>query len=91
MQGVPWDVEVKAPRDENFSPRAAIRQARNRRKPEHVLPPMVVLRPDGVGEEHVADFIVMRQFGDDMEILTELFALRAKVLELEESHATQES
>lgn len=79
MKHCPWDVEVKAPRDEGFTPRSAVRQARKRRKPEHILPPMVVLRPDGVGDENVADFIVLRQFGDDREILSELLELRREV------------
>lgn len=113
MQGVPWDVEVKAPREESwvhvlpgagkhkiapapeapdccvtcgrrirrqgFSARAALRQAAVRRRPEHVLPPMVVLRPDGTGDASVGEFVVMRTFADDREILLELFELRARV------------
>lgn len=110
IQGVPWDVEVKAPREESwkhvkpgagshaiapdlddpercatcggrirrasFSPGAALRQACKRRKPEHILPPMVVLRPDGTGDASVGEFIVMRRFEDDREILEELLQLR---------------
>ena len=120
IQGIPWDVEVKAPREESwkhlksggasggkhsavpdplnpdlcmncggrvrrasFSPGAALRQACKRRKPEHILPPMVVLRPDGTGDASVGDFIVMRRFEDDRAILAELLELRAKVDVLE--------
>lgn len=106
VQNVPWDVEVKAPREESwshvaagidhkavpqpaycvtctgrirpkrFSPLAALRQAAARRRPEHVLPPMVVLRPDGTGDASVGDFVVMRRFEDDRAILAELLELR---------------
>lgn len=111
MKDCPWDVEVKAPREESwqhvagkprhaehqaspgpdpdycatcgggirvrrFSIRAAVRQACARRKPEHILPPMVVLRPDGVGDENVGEFIVMRRFEDDRAVLEELLQLR---------------
>lgn len=106
IKGVPWDVEVKAPREETwkhneagadhppvptpvlcgdcsgiltharFSLRAALRQAAKRRKPEHVLPPMVVLRPDGAGDASVGEFIVARFLADDREILAELLDLR---------------
>lgn len=76
IKNIDWDVEVKAPRDEGFSPRAALRQACKRRKPEHVLPPMVVLRPDGTGDASVGEFIVMRRFEDDREILREILLSR---------------
>jgi hypothetical protein len=113
IQGIDWDVEVKAPRGKSFkhvkagaghvpvpppaavsnpvhcvtcggqitpvsfSPRAALQQACRRRKPEHVLPPMVVLRPDGTGDASVGEFVVMRRFEDDRAILEELLRLRA--------------
>lgn len=111
IRNVPWDVEVKAPREETwshavpgadhlpdpgqmlcsqcvgvlhhnrFSLRGALRQAARRRKPEHVLPPMVVLRPDGTGENSVGEFVVVRFFADDREILAELLAARAELEE----------
>lgn len=106
IQGIDWDVEVKAPREESwshlesgadhkavpelnlcsecggrvrpkrFTPLAALRQAAARRKPGHILPPMVVMRPDGTGDASVGDFVVMRRFEDDRAILAELFRLR---------------
>lgn len=106
MKGCPWDVEVKAPREDlwqhrepgadhepvptpvlcgscggvlkhtRFSVRSALRQAVARRRPEHILPPMVVLRPDGTGDESVGEFIVMRRFEDDRALLEELLRLR---------------
>lgn len=79
IKNIGWDVEVKAPRDEGFSPRAALRQACKRRKPEHILPPMVVLRPDGTGDASVGEFIVFRRFEDDRAILDELLALRRQM------------
>lgn len=108
IKNVPWDIEVKAPRDETwthletgtdhhvvplqapplcgvcdgkvkrgrFSLRSALLQAAKRRKPGHVLPPMVVLRPDGAGDKNVGEFVVLRFFKDDREILAELLCLR---------------
>lgn len=76
LQNCPWDVEVKAPRDKYMAPKAWAKQARARRRPEHILPPMVVWRPDGLGEENVGDFLVIRNFADDRALLEELLQLR---------------
>lgn len=75
---VPLSIEVKGRRA--FSPLAWIKQARGAARPEQdELPPHVVMRPDGVGEQNVGDFIVLRRLADDTGILRELLELRAKV------------
>lgn len=61
---------------QRFSLTSAVKQAAKRRKPEHILPPMVVLRPDGTGDASVGDFLVIRSFADDREVLAELLSLR---------------
>lgn len=76
IKGAPFDVEVKAPRDDYMAPKAWSAQGRKRRKPEHVLPPMVVWRPDGLADAHVGEFLVIRSFEDDRAILEELLQLR---------------
>jgi len=72
---VPVSIEVKGRRA--FNPLAWIRQARGSARPEDdELPPHVVMRPDGVGEQSVGDFIVLRRLADDTAILAELLDLR---------------
>lgn len=97
LEFIDWDVEVKARRDEDFSPFGWVRQACKRRKPEQVLPPMVVLRGDGMGPDDPGEFLVLRRFDDDREILGELLwsrkmiamlfnQRRLEMLEYTESH-----
>jgi len=76
LEFIGWDVEVKARRDEHFRPVEWIAQAVKRRQPGHILPPMVVLRPDHTGPESVGRFIVMRHLSDDRDVLKELLELR---------------
>jgi hypothetical protein len=78
---VPLSIEVKGRRA--FSPLEWIRQARRAARPaEDEFPPHVVMRPDGVGELSVGDFLVIRRLADDTEILAELLRLRAEVSRL---------
>lgn len=79
--GVPLDIEVKGRR--GFAPLDALRQALKRRKPEHVLPPHVVMRMEGQAGKSVAAFMVIRRLDHDTEVLAELLSLRAQVSELE--------
>jgi hypothetical protein len=81
IRGLPLDVEVKSRK--GFSPLAALKQAAKRRKPEHTLPPHVVLRMPGQGELSVGLFLAVRYLADDTAILAELVDLRAKVSDLE--------
>lgn len=75
---VPLSIEVKGRRA--FSPLEWIRQARKSARPaEDQFPPHVVMRPDGVGEQNVGDFIVLRRLADDTEILAELIQRRRQV------------
>jgi hypothetical protein len=81
VRGVPLDIEVKFRKD--FSPLAWIKQGRKRARPQtDELPPHVVMRPIGVGE-NVAEFLVIRRVDDDTAILEELLQLRRKVAELD--------
>jgi hypothetical protein len=81
VRGVPLDIEVKFRKD--FSPLAWIKQGRKRARPQNdELPPHVVMRPIGVGE-NVAEFLVIRRVDDDTAILEELLQLRRKVAELD--------
>lgn len=87
MLNVPLSIEVKGRRA--FSPLAWIKQARGAARPEQdALPPHVVMRPDGVGEQHVGDFIVLRRLEDDTEILRELLELRDRLARFTGSPAT---
>jgi hypothetical protein len=81
VRGVPLDIEVNF--REDFSPLAWIKQGRKRARPQtDELPPHVVMRPIGVGE-NVAEFLVIRRVDDDTAILEELLQLRRKVAELD--------
>jgi hypothetical protein len=77
---VPVDIEVKARR--KFEPVDWVRQQRKRpRLDTDVLPPQVVMRPDGLGEGHVAEWLVFRTLEDDTAILHELLYLRHRLAE----------
>jgi hypothetical protein len=72
---VPLSIEVKGRRV--FSPLEWIRQARKaERSGEDEFPAHVVMRPDGVGEMNVGDFLVIRRLADDTDLLEELLQLR---------------
>jgi hypothetical protein len=72
---VPLSIEVKGRRV--FSPLEWIRQARKNARPEtDEFPAHVVMRPDGVGEASVGDFLVIRRLCDDIDLLEELVKLR---------------
>lgn len=73
---IPFDVEVKARRE--FSPLEWVRQGKRRdRGSGGILPPHVVLRPDGLGEASVGEWLVIRTLADDTDLISELLALRA--------------
>jgi hypothetical protein len=75
---IPLAVEVKGRRV--FSPLEWIRQARKSARPEEdQFPPHVVMRPDGVGEASVGDFLVIRRLCDDIDLLEELVQRRQQV------------
>jgi hypothetical protein len=75
---VPLDIEVKARR--GFNPLEWVRQQRKRPVLEtDKLPRQVVMRPDGLGEAHVSEWLVFRTLEDDTAILAELLYLRACV------------
>jgi hypothetical protein len=75
---VPLSIEVKGRRV--FSPLEWIRQARKSARPEEdQFPPHVVMRPDGVGEASVGDFLVIRRLCDDIDLMAELVRLREEV------------
>lgn len=72
---VPLSIEVKGRRA--FQPLEWIRQARRNARPEaDEFPAHVVMRPDGVGEMNVGDFLVIRRLADDLDLMYELFRLR---------------
>lgn len=75
---VPLSIEVKGRRA--FSPLEWIRQARRNARPEQdEFPAHVVMRPDGVGEASVGDFLVIRRLADDIALFEELVKLREAV------------
>ena len=72
---VPLSIEVKGRRA--FSPLAWIKQARGSARPEEdEFPAHVVMRPDGVGEANIGDFLVIRRLADDIALMAELAKLR---------------
>jgi hypothetical protein len=72
---VPLSIEVKGRRA--FSPLEWIRQARKAERPgEDEFPAHVVMRPDGLGEASVGDWLVIRRLADDTALLEELLQLR---------------
>jgi hypothetical protein len=72
---VPCDIEVKARR--GFSPLEWIRQGRSRQvQLTDELPRQVVMRPDGLGEARIGEWLVIRTLEDDTAILMELLARR---------------
>lgn len=79
--GVPLDIEVKARRE--FAPLEWVRQVRRRQPVIRDLPGHVVMRPDGLGETAVGEWLVIRALEDDTGILQELLYLRKRVKELE--------
>jgi hypothetical protein len=83
IKGVPFDIEVKARR--SFDPVSWIRQVRERTKKNggRHTPGFVVMRPDGLGDKSVAEFLVIRRLDDDTDILAELLELRRRVEELD--------
>ena len=75
---VPLSIEVKGRRA--FAPLEWIRQARKNARPEEdEFPAHVVMRPDGVGEASVGDFLVIRRLCDDIDLMTELVQRRQQV------------
>jgi hypothetical protein len=72
---VPLSIEVKGRRA--FTPLEWIKQARRSARPvEDEFPAHVVMRPDGVGEASVGDFLVIRRLCDDIDLLEELLLRR---------------
>jgi hypothetical protein len=75
---VPLSIEVKGRRV--FDPLAWVRQARRAERPgEDEFPAHVVMRPDGLGEASVGDWLVIRRLADDTGLLEELIRLRIEV------------
>lgn len=82
---VPVSIEVKGRRA--FSPLEWVRQARRAERPgEDEFPAHVVMRPDGLGEQSVGDWLVIRRLADDTALLEELLFLREWRSKLEESN-----
>lgn len=81
---VPLAIEVKG--RTGFSPLEWVRQARKEQRPaDDVLPAHVVMRPNGLGEQSVGDWIVLRRLEDDTAILAELMTLRKQLNQEEKS------
>lgn len=82
--GVPFDIEVKA--RNGFEPITWVKQVRERAKENSGVhtPGFVVMRPNGLGDKSVGEFLVIRRLDDDTAILEELLTLRKRVDELEE-------
>ena len=79
---VPLSIEAKGRRE--FAPLEWVRQARKaERLAEDQFPAHVVMRPDGLGEQSVGDWLVIRRLEDDTALLEELLQLRQRVERLE--------
>ena len=67
ITGVPgWDIEVKARRA--FTPLAWIRQVTRR---AHAPNTACLIRPDGMGPEHVGDWLFVMRFDDAIRLIHE--------------------